>query len=126
MIQPGGELPGAIDSKSSVHGSGRATRARASPEIAPAVALMTPACSKAPSGVTVPLRPASVQVTPAAGPSSRPCLSNVRAFSFTACPGLSTSSVGDTCSHAGSPWPAIAGSLTVRPVGRVAAFGPIA
>ena len=44
FAQPGGIAPSAYESKFSVHGSGCATRARASPVSPPTVALMTPAC----------------------------------------------------------------------------------
>src|SRR5262249_57579111 len=133
MIQPGGRGPSARDSNVSVHGGGRTTRARASPAIAPAAALIVPACSttsgaglNVPSGATVPFNPASDQLTPDAGPMRRPCLSNALACSFTGWPGLTTSSVGDTSSHAGSPAPLTAASSTAKPVGFVAVFGPMA
>src|SRR5262249_61289874 len=103
MIQPGGTDPSAIDSNVSVHGSGRTTRARASPAIAPAAALIVPACSttsgagvNVPSGATVTFNPAGHQLTPDAGPVKRPCLSNALACSFTGWPGFTTSSVRAT------------------------------
>ncbi len=52
--------------------------------------------------------------------------SNSRALSCTFWPGVSTSSVGVTCTCAGAPVPTSAGVFTARPVGVVARRAPMA
>src|SRR3989442_4579481 len=130
--QPGGTAPSAYESNGWVQGSGCTTRARASPEIAPAVALMVPACSTGSLATvndplaTLPLSPCSVQVASGSSRRNRPFASNSRACSCTVWPGFSTISVGVTCTYAGAPSPFSAGASTARPVTGFAVFGPIA
>ena len=52
---------------------------------------------------TVPFSPSSDQVAAVSSRRKRPLSSNSRARSFTVWPGVSTSSVGDTCRCAGAP-----------------------
>src|SRR6267143_5766614 len=132
FTHPGGTAPSAYDSNVSVHGSGCTTRARASPDIAPAVALIVPACSTGSLATvndplaTLPLSPCSVQVASGSSRRNRPFASNSRACSFTVWPGFSTISVGATCTYAGDPSAFSAGASTARPVTGFAVFGPIA
>ena len=132
LTHPGGTAASPYESKPSFHGSGRTTRARALPFSAPTVAVIEPACSTG-SGATVtlllaavPLRPSSVHVAPASSLRNRPLSSNSRTRSFTVWPGVSTSSVGETCRCAGAPAPVWAGSSTANPVTGFAWRGPMA
>ena len=132
FTHPAGTVPSAYESKPSFHGSGRTTRARALPLRAPTVAVIEPACSTGSDAIVtlllaaVPLRPSSVQVAPVSSLRNRPLSSNSRTRSFTVWPGVSASSVGETCRCAGAPVPAWAGSSMANPVTGLAWRGPMA
>ena len=131
LTHPTGTAPSAYDSKVSFHGSGRTTRALASPVSPANVARITPPCStgslaavNVPSW-TVPDSPSSDQAA-LASRRKRPLSSNSLARRFTLCPGVSTNSVGITWRCVGGPSPLCAGSSAAQPVRDFACREPIA
>jgi hypothetical protein len=132
FTHPGGTAASAYESNVSFHGSGWATRALASPVRPPAVALMSPACSRGWPAIvnmpafTVPVSPCSDHDAAGSSRRNRPLASNSLACSVTVCPGLSTISVGDTCRYVGAPSPFSAGWSTALPVTGFGVRGPIA
>ena len=132
LTHPGGDEPSAYESNVSVHGSGCTMRARASPLVAPAAALMVPACATGSAATvnvpsaTVPFSPCSDHVAAVSSRRNRPFASKSLACSLTVCPGFSTISVGVTCTYAGAPSPFSAGASTAHPVVVFTALGPMA
>ena len=130
FTQPAGIAFSGIDSNVSVHGSGRTTRARASPVTVPTVALMRPACSMvgpdrersvghgAFQAIERPGRFLFAQEAPAAVERSRGQLHG---------PARLEDELRRRHLHVrGAPSPVTAGSFAAHPVGFVGCFEPMA